>query len=85
MRYQGDTTHNHGFESASSAEEDKCEQTGHLSNNIREVGVAATADKEHIQKMTTQNNDLLKVVASTTSAIKQNRGCTRNGCERNTW
>ena len=27
MRYQGDTTHRHGFESATSTEEDRGEQT----------------------------------------------------------
>ena len=60
MRYQGDTPHKHVFESAASAEEDRGEQR--LANNLRKVSVAATADKEHIQKMTTQNYDLLKVV-----------------------
>ena len=60
MQYQGDTTHKHGFESASSTEEDR--GNNHLANNLREVAVAATADKEHIQQMTTQNDDLLKVI-----------------------
>ena len=60
MRYQGGKPHKHGFESAASGEEDRGEQR--LSNNLRKVAVAATADKEHIQEMTTQNDDLLKVV-----------------------
>ena len=60
MRYQGDTNQKHGFESAVSAEEDRGKQL--LVNNLREVAVAATANKEHTQQMTTQNNDLLKVV-----------------------
>ena len=60
MRYQFDTRHKHGFESATSAEEDRGEQR--LANNLREVAVAATANKEHIQQMTTQNDDLLNVV-----------------------
>ena len=60
MQYQGNTPYKHGFESADSAEEDRREQ--HLANNLREVLVAATADKEHIQRMTTQNDDLLRVV-----------------------
>ena len=60
MQYQGNTSHKHGFESASSAEEDRGEHR--LEDNLREVAVAATADQEHIQQMTTQNNDLLKVV-----------------------
>ena len=46
--------------SSTSAEEDRGEQC--LANNLREVEVAATADKEHIQKMTSHNDDLLKVV-----------------------
>ena len=50
----------HGFESATSAEEDRGEDR--LEKNLREVAVAATADKEHIQQMTTQNDDPLKVV-----------------------
>ena len=62
MRYQGVTTHKHGFESAAVVELDRGEQAGRLATNIREVVVAATADKEHIQQMTTHNDDLLKVV-----------------------
>ena len=62
MRYKGNTTHNHGFDSAVSAEEDRGKQAGRLATNLREVAVAATANKEHIQQMTTQNDDLLKVV-----------------------
>ena len=47
LQYQGDTPHRHGFESAASAEEDSGEHR--LASNLREVAVAATADKEHIQ------------------------------------
>ena len=60
MRYKGNTPHKHGFEIAVSSEEDRGEQR--LVNNLREEAVAATADKEHIPQMTTQNDDLLKVV-----------------------
>ena len=62
MRYQYDTTHKHAFESAAIAEEDICKQAGRLATNIREVAVAATSNKYHIQQMKTQNDDLLKVV-----------------------
>ena len=48
--------------SASIAEEDRVDQAGRLATNLREVAVAATSDKEHIQQMTTQNEDLMKVV-----------------------
>ena len=58
MQYQGNTPHKYGFESAANAEEDRGEWTGSLANILREVAVAATADKEHIQQMTTQNDDL---------------------------
>ena len=58
MQYQGYTPHKHGFESAASAEEDRGEQR--LAKNLRKVAVAATADKEHIQQMTTQNDDVLR-------------------------
>ena len=60
MKYQGNTPHKHGFESDAIAEEYRGEKS--LANNLREVVVAATADKEHIQKMTTQNGNLLKFV-----------------------
>ena len=60
MRYQGKTPHKHGFQSAASAEEDSGEHR--LASNLHEMEVAATADKEHIQQMTTQNDDLLKAV-----------------------
>ena len=62
IRYKGNTPHKHGFEIAASAEQDRGEHTECLVNNLREVAVAATTDKEHIQQMTTQNDDLLKVV-----------------------
>ena len=60
MQYQGNTTHKHGFESSARAEDDNGEHL--LANNLRKVAVAATADKDHIHQMTTQNDDLLKVV-----------------------
>ena len=61
MRYKYDNPHKNGFESDVSAEEDKGQQTGCQANNLLEVALAATADKEHIQQMTTQNDALLKV------------------------
>ena len=51
MQYQGNTPHNYGFESAASAEEDSNEHR--LANTLRKVAVAATANKEHTQQMTT--------------------------------
>ena len=65
--------HKHGFESSASAEEYRREQTGCLANNLREVAVAATADKEHIQQMTMQNDDLLKVVRNSRHKSTNNR------------
>ena len=62
MHYQGDTPHEHVFESVVSTEEDRGNQTGRMANNLRKVAVAATDDKYHIQKMMPQNDDLLKVV-----------------------
>ena len=67
IRYQGDTTHKNGFDIAASAEEEIDEQ--HLANNLREVAVAATTDKEHIQQMTTQIDDILKVVRKNQAQI----------------
>ena len=40
-----------------------------LANNLCEVVVAATANKEHIQQMTTQNDDILKVIRKQQSQI----------------
>ena len=62
MRYQVNAPHKHGFESATSAEEDRGDQAGFLATNLREVAVPLTSDKEHIQQMTTQNDDLMEVV-----------------------
>ena len=73
MLYQGDNPHKHNFESAANAEEDRGEQTGRLANNLREVAVAATANKEHIQQMTTQNDDLLKVVRKQQAQIDKHQ------------
>ena len=61
----------HGFESATSAEGDRFEQR--LANNLREVAVAATTNKEHIQQMTTQNDDLLRVLRKHQEHIYKNQ------------
>ena len=71
MQYQGKNPHKHRFESASRSEEDRGEQR--LANNLHEVAVAATADKEHIHQMTTQNDDLLKVVIKQQAHIEKNQ------------
>ena len=36
--------------------------TDELYDNLHEVAIAATADKDHLQQMTSTNEDLLKVV-----------------------
>ena len=64
MRYQGDTPHTHGFESAYRAEENRSVQAGRLSTNLHEVAVAANSNKNHIQQMTP-----LKVVKKQQSQI----------------
>ena len=69
MRYQGKNPHKHGFESAASAEENRGEQAGRVATNLREVALAATPDKEQTQQMTTQNDDLLKVVRKQNTKI----------------
>ena len=48
MRYQGNTPHKHGFESAASAEEDRGQQAGRLATNLHELVIAVTANEEHI-------------------------------------
>ena len=71
MRHQGNIPHKHGFESAASAEEDSSEH--HLASNLCEVAVAATANKEHIQQMTTHNDELLKVVRKQQAQIDKHQ------------
>ena len=80
----GDAAGNkHGFESAANVEEkeknsedDTTKLTEELCDNLREVAIAATADKEHLQQMTSTNEDLLKVVKEQqqqiSALIKQN-------------
>ena len=58
MQYQVYTPHKHEFESAAIAEEDRGEHR--LANNLREMAVAPTDDKENIHHKTTQTGDLLK-------------------------
>ena len=67
MRYQGDAPHKHGFEISARVEEDRGKHR--LANNLCEVVVAATANKEHIQQMTRQNDDILKVIRKHQSQI----------------
>ena len=71
MVYQVNTPHKHGFEISASAEEDSDKHR--LASNLREVAVAATADKEHIQQMTIQNDDLLRVVRKQQSQIDKHQ------------
>ena len=59
-RYRGDTPKDHGF--AANVEERETDAMDRLGTNLREVATAATADKEHIQQMSTQNDDLLNIV-----------------------
>ena len=81
----GDAAGNkHGFESAANVKEERVEPeaaptdpfTEELCDGLREVAIAATADKEHIQQMTSTNEDLLKIVKTQqtqiTQLIKQN-------------
>ena len=73
----GDAAGNkHGFESAANADERQKDNTtininAEIVNNIREVAIAATADKEHIQQMTSTNEDLLKIVKEQQNQISQ--------------
>ena len=75
----------HRFESAANVKEStqrNVEESVHnsftdeLCDGLKEVAVAATADKEHIQQMTNTNEDLLAIVKTqqtqTTQLIKQN-------------
>ena len=67
----GDTAGNkHGYESATNVKEKpSTEDTKKnddfnevLCDNLREVAIATTTDKEHMQQMTTSNEDLLTIV-----------------------
>jgi len=66
----------HGFESAANINEAEeknstTKMTNELCDNLREVAIAATADKEHIQQMTSTNEDLLKIVKEQQKQISQ--------------
>ena len=66
----------HGFESAANIKEaeeksNTTKMTNELCDNLREVAIAATADKEHIQQMTSTNEDLLKIVKEQQKQISQ--------------
>jgi len=63
QRYGGTVASAAGFgESANAATEKPTQAPDELIAAIKEVAIAATADKEHIQQMTSTNDDLLAVV-----------------------
>jgi len=76
----GDAAGNkHGFESATNIKEQKQQSkeqptegfTEELCDGLREVAIAATADKEHIQQMTSTNEDLLQIAKTQQGQITQ--------------
>jgi len=79
----GDAAGNkHGFERSANIKEQQKQKvaeensnttkmTNELCDNLREVAIAATADKEHIQQMTSANEDLLKNVKEQQKQISQ--------------
>ena len=71
QRYKGATSKRHGYESAANVTEREAAaaERENLANNLKEVAVAATADKEHIQQMTNHHNDMLKVVQQQQATI----------------
>ena len=66
-RYRGDTPKDHGF--AANVEERENDAMDRLGTNLHEVATAATADKEHIQQMSTQNEKLLQVVKKNVTSV----------------
>ena len=72
-RYNQASGKAHGYESAANVTERK-EQEGrdeHWQQQLGEIAVAATADKEHIQQMTMATEDLLKIVKQQQSDHKE--------------
>jgi len=79
----GDAAENkHRFESAANINEQQKQKeteeknnttkmTNDLCDNLREVAIAATVDKEHLQQMTSTNEDLLKIVKKQQKQISQ--------------
>ena len=59
-RYRDNTPTDHRF--AGNVEEQKDDAMDRLGTNLRKVVTAATADKEHIKQMSTQNNELIQVI-----------------------
>ena len=79
QRYAGSNARKHGYESAAaateaaaaSASEAASEAQDRLATNLREMAVAATADKEHIQQMSDHHNDMLKLVQQQQATIEK--------------
>ena len=72
-RYDKATGSRHGFESAANIEEKKAteENDKHFEQQLSDIAIAATADKEHIQQMTNSTEDLLKIIKEQQSQIKE--------------
>ena len=72
-RYDKVTGIRHGFESAANIEEKKAneENDNHFEQQLSDIAIAATADKEHIQQMTNSTEDLLKIIKEQQAQIKE--------------
>ena len=72
-KYEKATGGKHGFESAANVIEAQpsAETTDHFSQQLCDIAIAATADKEHIQQMTNCTDDLLGVIKQQQAQISE--------------
>ena len=74
QQYNRATGQKHGFESAANIQElkeKKEKEDEYLVQQLGEIAMAATADKEHIQQMTDATGDMLTVIKEQSAQIKE--------------
>ena len=73
QRYSKATGNKHGFESAANMAEVKAkeEEEELLAQQLGDIALAATADKEHIQQMSNATDDMLAIIKEQSEQIKE--------------
>lgn len=74
QRYNKATGSSHSFDNAANIQEKKLkkeEENEYLVQQLGDIALAATADKEHIQQMTNANDDMLTVIKEQSAQIKE--------------
>ena len=73
QRYSKATGNKHGFESAANVAEVKAkeEEEELVAQQLGDIALAATADKEHIQQMSNATDDMLAIIKEQSEQIKE--------------